>query len=260
MRSATLSASQARRIALAAQGFGMPRPTSPVDAGHLRRLINRVALHQIDSVNVLTRAHYLPLFSRLGPYPTALLDRSAWGRPRRMFEYWAHEASLLPLETHPLLRWRMTRADRGEGMWERLRDFAGERRAEAEALLARIAAEGPLAASDVAEARAKSGWWEWSDAKHALEWLFWAGHLSTAKRRGSFERVYDLTNRVISATILDLPTPPDADAHRALLEQSAGAGHRHGMQPARLRPPQARDRISADRRAGRCRNAHRRDR
>ena len=117
----------------------------------------------------------------------------------------------------------MARADRGEGMWERLRAFAGERRGEAEALLARIAAEGPLAASEIAETRAKNGWWEWSDAKHALEWLFWAGHVTTATRRGSFERVYDLTSRVIPPAILYLPTPSDADAHRALLERSAAA-------------------------------------
>ena len=115
----------------------------------------------------------------------------------------------------------MTRADLGVGMWGRLRAFAGERRGEAEALLARIAAEGPLAASDVSESRAKSGWWEWSDAKTALEWLFWAGHVTTAARRGSFERVYDLTSRVLPAAVLDLPTPDEDDAHRALLERSA---------------------------------------
>jgi hypothetical protein len=143
-----LSLPAARRIALAAQGFGDPRPARAIDQGHLRRVLGRVQLHQIDSVNVLARAHYLPLFSRLGAYPRALLDRAAWGRPRRMFEYWAHEASLLPLELHPLLRWRMERARRGEGMWSRMRAFANERRPEAEAVLARIREEGPLAASD----------------------------------------------------------------------------------------------------------------
>jgi uncharacterized protein YcaQ len=221
--SETLSLSHARRIALAAQGFGTARPVGRIDAGHLRRVLGRIQLLQIDSVNVLARAHYLPLFSRLGAYPTALLDRTAWGRPRRMLEYWAHEASLLPFEVHPLLRWRMSQAERGEGMWARLRAFAGERREEADAMLRRIEAEGPLAASDFDDARGRSGWWEWSEAKSALEYLFWSGRITTASRRASFERVYDLTERVIPADILNAPTPTKEDAQRALLERSARA-------------------------------------
>lgn len=217
----SLSAAQARRIALAAQGFGRSRPAGSIDARHLTRVLDHVALHQIDSVNVVARAHYLPMFSRLGPYPISVLERAAWGKPRRLFEYWAHEASLLPLDYHPLLRWRMARADAGVGTWGRLVPFAGERRAEAMALLARIETEGPLAASDAAETKAKYGWWEWSDVKQALEWLFWAGHLTTATRRSSFERVYDLPSRVLPARLLAAPTPAESDAHRALLERSA---------------------------------------
>lgn len=194
-----------------------------MDQGHLRRVIDRVALHQIDSVNVLVRAHYLPLFSRLGSYPRALLDTAAWGRKPKLFEYWAHEASLLPLELQPLLRWRMARAERGQGMWTRLEPYAGERRGDADALLARIATGGPIAASDVAETRGKSGWWEWSDAKHALEWLFWAGRITTTTRRGSFERVYDLTERALPRAVIDAPTPDEADAQRLLIERSARA-------------------------------------
>ena len=191
----------------------------------LGRNLSRLALHQIDSVNVLVRAHYLPAFSRLGPYDRALIDRSAWGkkRDRRLFEYWAHEASLLPLALHPLLRWRMARAERGEAGWTYLRRFARERRAEAEALLRRIEAEGPMAASDFEHGRSRSGWWEWGATKHALEYLFWSGRLTTATRRGSFERVYDVTERVIPPAILALPTPDEAEAHRRLIALSARA-------------------------------------
>jgi len=220
----SLSLAEARRIALAAQGFGLARPRS-TGAGHLRRTLDRLGLHQIDSVNVLARAHYLPAFSRLGSYDRSLIDDAVWGRrsKRRMFEYWAHEASLLPLDLHPLLRWRMADADRGTSGWTGLRTFAGERRAEAEAMLDRIRAEGPLAASDFDEGKSRSGWWEWGDSKRKLEWLFWAGHITTATRRNGFERVYDLTERVIPPAILALPTPDRAAAHRGLIALAAAA-------------------------------------
>ena len=217
-----ISSAQARRIALAAQGFGQGRPAS-IHQGHLRRTVERLGLHQIDSVNVLTRAHYLPAFSRLGAYDATLIDRAAWGRKseRRLFEYWAHEASLLPLSTHPFLRWRMARADRGEAGYSGMRVFAQQHRAEAMALLERIRQEGPLAASDFEASR--TGWWAWSHSKRILEWLFYAGHITTATRRRSFERVYDLTERVIPQAILALPTPSEAEALRHLIEQSARA-------------------------------------
>ncbi|WP_229726703.1 winged helix-turn-helix domain-containing protein [Sphingomonas alpina] len=194
-----------------------------VGTHHLRRTVDMLSLHQIDSVNVAVRAHYLPAFSRLGSYDRALIDRAAWGpkRERRLFEYWAHEASLLPMALYPLLRWRMAQADRGEGGWTSLRRFATERRGAAEAVLARIRSQGPMAASDFEDGKSRSGWWEWGDTKQALEWLFRAGHVTTATRRGSFERVYDVTERVIPAAIRDLPTPSDADAFRALTERAA---------------------------------------
>jgi hypothetical protein len=219
-----LTLASARRIALAALGFGRKRPERATPR-RLGTILARLGLHQIDSVNVLVRAHYLPAFSRLGPYDRSLLDRAAWGprRERRLFEYWAHEASLLPLAMHPLLRWRMAQAERGEIGWGSLRAYAGERRAEAEAILARIRAEGPLAASDFEQGKGKGGWWEWGDTKRALEWLFWAGRVTTATRRASFERVYDLTERVIPPSILALPTPAEADAKRALVAQAAAA-------------------------------------
>jgi uncharacterized protein YcaQ len=220
----TLSLNAARRIALAAQGFGAPRPAN-VTRAHLARLVDRLGLHQIDSVNVLARAHYLPAFSRLGAYDRSLLDEAAWGRKsrRRLFEYWAHEASLLPLHLHPLLRWRMEQAAGGERGWKSLRAFAHQRRPEAEAVLARIRADGPLAASDFDHGKSRSGWWEWGETKQALEFLFWSGRIATATRRGSFERVYDLTERVIPPAILALPTPEPAEAQMALVEIAARA-------------------------------------
>nr|WP_257214975.1 crosslink repair DNA glycosylase YcaQ family protein [Sphingomonas sp. R-74633] len=169
--------------------------------------------------------HYLPAFSRLGCYDRALLERDAWGpkRGRKLFEYWAHEASLLPLDLYPYFRWRMARAERGEIGWKGLRLFAHERRDEAKTVLDRIAAEGPLAASDFDNGSSKSGWWEWSETKLALEWLFWSGQITTATRRGGFERVYDLSERVIPRATYDLPTPDAASAQRALIERGARA-------------------------------------
>lgn len=220
----SLSIVDARRIALAAQRFGRTRPAVPSKL-HLRRTTDRLGLHQIDSVNILARAHYMPAFSRLGAYDRDWLDSAAWGRPRdrRLFEYWAHEASLLPIDLHPLLRWRMARADRGEAGWKGLRVFANERRADAMALLDRIRAEGPLAAADFEGGRSRSGWWEWGEAKQTLEWLFWAGHVTTATRRGGFERLYDVPERVIPAAIIDLPTPPPHEARKSLIDRSARA-------------------------------------
>ncbi|WP_353229989.1 crosslink repair DNA glycosylase YcaQ family protein [Novosphingobium sp.] len=222
-----LELSAARRTALHAQGFGAKRPASAGTSPLLRNLA-RLHLHQIDSVNVLSRAHYLPAFSRLGSYDRADLDRLAWGtkRQRKLFEYWAHEASLLPFDMYPLLRWRMAQADLGQAGWTGLQVYATERRAEAMALLDRIKTDGPLAASEFASHTRQSGWWEWSDTKRALEWLFWAGHITTATRRGSFERVYDLPERVIPSAVLNAVTPRDDEAHRALIERAARA---HGI-------------------------------
>lgn len=219
-----LSLQEARRIALAAQGFGIRHPQRP-GAARILGTLDRLGLFQIDSVNVLTRAHYLPAFSRLGSYDRTLLERAAWGplRQRQLFEYWAHEASLLPVELHPLLRWRMARAERGEIGYQGLRRFAVERRPEAQAILERITGEGPMAAADFEQGSSRSGWWEWSHTKHALEWLFWSGRITTATRRGSFARVYDLPERVLPKSILDLPTPDVASAQRALIERSARA-------------------------------------
>jgi uncharacterized protein YcaQ len=221
----TLSLKTARRIALAAQGFGRVRPAA-IGRKHVRDLVRRLGVVQIDSVNVVTRTHYLPAFSRLGVYPREALEAEAWGPRRGLFEYWGHEASLLPLETHPLLRWRMERARDG-AMWTGLARFGREKRDYIDGVLVEIERRGPVTGADFAPRnddapRGASGWWSWSDGKRALEWLFWAGLITTRTRRG-FERVYDLTERTLPARILDLPTPTEADAQRDLIRIAARA-------------------------------------
>ena len=224
VRSDDITGAEARRIALAAQGFASARPERPTTR-HLLATVERLSLHQIDSVNVLARAHYLPAFSRLGTYDRSALDELAWGKrsKRRLFEYWGHEASLLPLNLYPLMRWRMAQADRGQIGWTALRAFATERRSEAELVLGRIRDEGRLSASDLETRQSPGGWWSWGTAKQALEWLFWAGHVTTSTRRRSFERVYDLTERVIPEAIKCLPVPSEKEAHRQLIARAAGA-------------------------------------
>ncbi|MCG8270794.1 winged helix-turn-helix domain-containing protein [Aquamicrobium sp. NLF2-7] len=225
----TISPALARRIALAAQGFGAPRAKSAPDRRHVSRVVSRTALFQIDSVSAVVRAHYMPLYSRLGPYPLSLLDDAARpGAKRQLFEYWAHEASLLPLETYPLLRWRMERAERGEEMYRGLARFGRERVDFIAEIFREVETRGPLAASDMDGDKGSGGWWGWSEAKMAFEWLFWAGRITTAHRRG-FERVYDLPERVLPRAVLDLPVPSPADAQRELLRISARA---HGIATA----------------------------
>ena len=217
----TLSPKTARRIALAAQGFGRTQPAAP-GRSHVRDVARRLGVIQIDSVNVVTRTHYLPGFSRLGDYPRAALEAEAWGARRGLFEYWGHEASLLPLELQPLLRWRMERA-RGGAMWTGLSRFGREKRDYIDGVLAEIERRGPVTGADFAEGpRCAPGWWSWSDGKRALEWLFWAGLITTRTRKG-FERVYDLTERALPARIIDLPTPTEADAQRELVRIAARA-------------------------------------
>lgn len=219
-----ISLGQARRIALAAQGFADARPSRPLDRRHLNRVLSRVGLLQIDFVSAVVRAHYMPLFSRLGAYPMSLLDDAAIGRKRRLFEYWAHEASLLPVETWPLMQWRMQRARNNDTseIYKGLALWADRNRALIDALYAEVKTRGPIAASDIEGAKGKGGWWGWSDEKHAFEWLFWAGLITTHSRRG-FERLYDLPERVIPHAMYNAPVPSPEDAHRELLKTSARA-------------------------------------
>ena len=217
-----ISHALARRMALAAQGFGKPHPTT-AGARQLRDTARRLGVIQIDSVNVVSRTHYLPAFSRIGAYPRDVLETEAWGRKPTLFEYWGHEASLMPIETQPLMRWRMQRARDGHGIWTGLNRFGRERRDYIDNVLAEIERRGPVTGADFATGpRGKPGWWEWSDGKRALEWLFWAGLITTKTRRG-FERVYDLTGRVIPAAIISQPTPSEADSQRALILIAADA-------------------------------------
>lgn len=218
----TLTAAQARRIALAAQGFQASRPNA-ASARHFRRTVQRLGVVQIDSVNVVTRTHYLPKFSRLGHYDRETLEAEAWGKRRSLFEYWGHEASLLPMESQPLFRWRMARAESGDGVWSGLAKFRRERGDYIDNILAEIEKRGPVTGGDFATGpRGQPGWWSWSEGKRALEWLFWAGLITTKTRRG-FERVYDLTERALPAAIVNLPTPTEADAQRELVRISARA-------------------------------------
>jgi uncharacterized protein YcaQ len=219
-----LTAGEARRIALAAQGFGQARPEGEVGKRQLVRLIERLGVIQIDSVNVVSRTHYLPAFSRLGAYPRALLEEIAWAKTRPLFEYWAHEASLLPLSSQPLLRWRMADAHDGVGTWKGIARFLRERRDFVARVLAEIESRGPLSASELEIGhKGEGGWWGWSESKRALECLFWTGELTTAARRGTFERVYGLPEKVLPRAILETPTPPREAAQRELIRIAARA-------------------------------------
>jgi hypothetical protein len=223
----TLTAAAARRLAIVAQGLNAPRPLVTPDRRHLRRVLRHTSLLQIDSVNVLARAHYLPSFSRLGPYPTTLLDRMVY-RDRELFEYWGHEASLLPIDLHPLLRWRMKRAEAGLGTWQGVSRIARERPEYVEEIYAEVRDRGPISAGELArdEIRTKDDWgWNWTDSKTALEYLFWTGRITAANRR-NFERHYDIAERVIPRAVLERPTPTEEQAHRELLLVAAQA---HGV-------------------------------
>ena len=220
----TLTAGDARRIALGAQGFATPRPDGPVARRQLARLIEGLGVVQIDSVNVVSRTHYLPAFSRLGAYPREMLEDLAWARSRPLFEYWAHEASLLPVASQPLFRWRMQDARDGVGLWKGVARFRRENGAFVDKVLNEIASRGPMSASELEMGqKGVGGWWGWSHAKSAVEGLFWTGELTTATRRGPFERVYDLPEKVLPKAVVAAPTPSREDAHRALYRQAIRA-------------------------------------
>jgi uncharacterized protein YcaQ len=254
----------ARRIALAAQGFADPvhrRPPERVTMAHVGRALDRVGLLQIDSVNVLARAHLLPLYSRLGPYDLALLERATAQRPRRLVEYWAHEASFVPPETHRLLRWRMARIhDEGWGMIRR----AGNDPQAIEVVRQGVAAHGPVTAVELERRlrdddaahpgllvpREGNGYaWNWSAVKRSLEYLFFVGEVTSAGRTAQFERRYDLPERVLPPAVRDTPDPEPGEAIEELVRIAARA-HGVGTEQClrdyfRLSPAQAKPAIAA---------------
>ena len=246
-----LSAGQARRVAIAAQQLAGPvRPVADgrertINRGHLNRLLQSIGLLQIDSVNVLARAHLLPIFSRLGPYPLSLLDGAAWptrAGDRLLIEAWAHVASLVPVDAEPLLRWRQEKF--ASEPWPRVDRMRLEHPGFLDGVLEVIAELGPSSAGDIEKAleapgRGVSGWWEWSITKTACEYLFAIGAIGVANRRG-FERRYDLIERVLPA---EVARDADADARRTRKRalMSLAASH-HGIgtvdRPRRLLPDQ----------------------
>ncbi|HEY8094419.1 MAG TPA: crosslink repair DNA glycosylase YcaQ family protein [Acidimicrobiales bacterium] len=220
MASLTLSRSQARRMALAAQGFTDARPTGRVDRRHLRRVMDRVGLIQIDSVNVLVRSQELPLFARLGPHPRDLLPRAA--ADGELFEYWGHEASHIRAEHHRLFRWKMARAT--ERAWGSVARMGRDRPGYVEAVFEMVAERGPVVAGELSERTAPKGaWWDWDHAKLALEWLFYTGRITARRRVNDFARLYDLPERMLPPAVLAAPTPPEPEARKELLVLAAGS-------------------------------------
>ncbi|MGI8307630.1 winged helix-turn-helix domain-containing protein [Saccharopolyspora hattusasensis] len=225
----TMSRDTARRLAVAAQGFADPPPRGEVTRRYLQRALARTKLLQLDSVNVAVRAHYMPLFSRLGGYAPELLDAAAWShrarQPRLLVEYWAHEASLIPIEDWPLLRWRMR--DYGGAWRQRGRELLERSPQLVDDVLIAVKELGPIGAGSLerelggGERQGRGPWWNRTDTKRACELLFAMGELTTGTRRG-FERLYDLPERVLPAHVL-AHEPEDDEAIRALVERSAHA-------------------------------------
>ncbi len=222
-----LSAAQARRVAVAAQGFHEPAPRGPVNRAHLRRLISRIQVLQLDSVSVAVRAHYAPVFSRLGPYDRDVVDRAAWSHsarsPRLLVEYWAHEAALMAVDDWPLLRWRMR--EYTGGRWGK--EIVKKNPRLVDDVVAAVAELGPSTAGQIeahlgADQRGRKGpWWDRSDTKWVTEALFAAGVLTTETRVG-FARHYDLVENVLPPEVLAREVDDD-EAIRELTLRAASA-------------------------------------
>jgi uncharacterized protein len=210
-----ISAAEARRLSLTSLGFGVVRPAR-AGLPHVRATAARLGAIQIDSVNVLARAHYLPTFSRYGPYAMSALDALAHGR-RELFEYWGHAACFLPIDLYPLMRWRM---ENQVAAWAGL---GAKKRAFIDAVFREVAERGPIAAGELSNGgKSKGPWWGWSDGKEALEFLFRQGRVAVAARR-NFERLYDVPERVLPDAVLRAGSIAVADAKKALIVRAARA-------------------------------------
>ena len=222
-----LSAAQARRVTLAAQGFCDPPHARPTMRS-FARAVRRTGVLQVDSVNVLQRAHYMPVYSRVGPYDTRLLERAAAGREdRRLVEYWAHVQALMPVELWPAMRHRMEHYRARRGKW-----FTAVPEGLPEQLVERIRAEGPATARrlDAGDPRGREHWgWNWSATRKALDLAYMSGDLAVAGRNGSFEVVYDVPERVLPARVVAAPTPTREEASVELVRRAARS---HGVASA----------------------------
>ncbi len=224
----SLSRAQARRVALAAQGFLDPAHAVPT-LRTFDRTVARTGVLQVDSVNVLQRAHYMPLYSRMGAYDVDLLRRASTGRQRRVVEYWAHVQAFMPVELWPAMRFRMDHFRERRGKWS----FVAEDDALEAALVAEIADRGPSTARELDDGlpRAKDQWgWNWSRTRRMLDYLYSVGDLAIAGRNSQFEIRYDLPERVLPAAVVDAPALAPADAHRELVRRAARS---HGVASAR---------------------------
>ncbi|MBW0114614.1 winged helix-turn-helix domain-containing protein [Pseudonocardia abyssalis] len=232
MTTETIGAPAARRMVLAAQGFTDPVPTGPVTRRHLQRVLDRVRLLQLDSVNVAVRAHYMPVFSRLGPYARPLLDDAAWShsarRPRLLVEHWAHEASLLPVADWPLLHSGAKRS----GWWRHYGALVEADPGLVDDVLAAVKDLGPVGAGELETVLRGSSrprppgatWWERSDVKRICEYLFGIGELTTGTRR-HFQRLYDLPERVLPPEVLAArPADPEQSARTLVLRSASALG------------------------------------
>lgn len=217
-----LSIGEARRVALAAQGFANPRPSSAVTQRHVVGVFRNVGAIQIDAVNVLVRSQELPLFSRLGSHKrTAIAEATKQGK---IFEYWAHEAAHIPIEFHPLFRWKMDAARRGDSAHWGLSTFYAANMAFVESIYSRVVSDGPFTSRELSSRNGPKGaWWDWDEAKTALEYLFWTGRLMSRARGNDFSRIYDIPERILPQSILAMVTPSEHDARKTLIAHSAAS-------------------------------------
>jgi uncharacterized protein YcaQ len=218
----SLSIADARRIALAAQGFDTARPQTKATQRHVDTLISRLGVIQIDSVNVLVRSQELPLFARLGNHDRNAIPRAT--EAQKLFEYWGHEAAHLPVDLHPLFRWKMDAARTGKVTHWGLTSFYEENKAFVKRILKHVEKNGPTTSRELSTRTEKKGtWWDWDEAKVALEYLFLTGELMSRGRGSDFARIYDTPERVLPQRIIDAPTPSEHEARKQLLVRSAVA-------------------------------------